>query len=104
MMQDNQNTLFINEHDVRNAVIYDREWVRRRRRAGRTRHVDGGRPAIRGHQWQLRMTQPGPDVVEVELPEDLAERGRIPPPLMPPNAFRIGTDLEPAAPASTERS
>ena len=28
MMQPDQNTLFINEHDVRNAVIYDWGWVR----------------------------------------------------------------------------
>ncbi len=38
MMQEDQNTLFINEFDVRNAVIYDRSWIARRRGPSRTRY------------------------------------------------------------------
>lgn len=92
MMQETQNALFINEQDVRNAVIYDRAWVR-----DAAAHVglvvrEAFPPTIRGHQWELHMTQPGPGVVEIELPEDLAQRGREPSPLMPPKAFLIGQD------------
>src|SRR5205085_2109180 len=37
MMQEEQNTLFINAHDVRNAVIYDRSYLyRATERAGLT--------------------------------------------------------------------
>jgi SAM-dependent methyltransferase len=103
MMQDDQNTLFINEQDVRNAVIYDREWVRNAATEAALVVYAAAPPAIRGHQWQLRMTQPGPGVVEVEIPEDLAKRGRIPPPPMPPDAFRIGTAASVGSPATERR-
>ncbi len=45
MMQETQNTLFINEHDVRNAVIYDWSWLRRT-----SRSAAGPAPA----QWHPR--------------------------------------------------
>ena len=90
MMQEDQNTLFINEYDVRNAVIYDRAWIRQAAAdVGLVLH-DVIAPPIRGHQWQLRMTQPGPGIKESEWPEDLARRGRQPPPMMPANASLIG--------------
>ncbi len=90
MMQEEQNTLFINEHDVRNAVIYDRAWVRSAASEAGLIICGATPPPIRGHQWELRMTQPRDGVEEVELPEDLGERGRQPPPQMPPNAYLIG--------------
>lgn len=90
MMRDEQNTLFINEHDVRNAVIYDRAWVRRAAADAGLIICAATPPSVRGYQWELRMTQPGPGVQDVELPEDLSERGREPPPPMPPQAFLIG--------------
>ncbi len=90
MMQPEQNTLFINEFDVRNAVIYDWAWLRAKAAEVGLVLFDARPPGIRGHQWDLRMTQPGPDVTEIELPDDLAERGRIPPPQMPANASAIG--------------
>jgi SAM-dependent methyltransferase len=98
MMQDEQNTLFINEHDIRNAVIYDRSWVRRA--AGEVGLVisQAVAPPIRGHQWQLQMTQPRAGIEEVMLPEDVADRGREPPPKMPANAALIGHDDTPTTP------
>ena len=50
MMQENQNTLFINEHDVRNAVIYDWTWLRSAV-AERGMVLTGAvAPEVRGHQ------------------------------------------------------
>jgi SAM-dependent methyltransferase len=100
MMQNDQNTLFINEFDVRNAVIYDRAWVRNATAEVGLVVREAIPPAIRGYQWELRMTQPGPGVTEVELPEDLAQRGRQPPPAMPADAFLIGQADPPAEPAA----
>jgi SAM-dependent methyltransferase len=90
MMQDDQNTLFINEYDVRNAVIYDEAWVRQAAADVGLVIYEAVPPAIRGHQWELRMAQAGPGIEQTKLPRDLAERGRIPAPPMPPNASRIG--------------
>ena len=59
MMQEDQNTLFINEFDVRNAVIYDRSWTRGAPPTPGLLSVTRSPPGIRGHQWELRMTQPG---------------------------------------------
>jgi SAM-dependent methyltransferase len=92
MMQDEQNTLFINEFDIRNAVIYDWAWLRRTAAELGLVLIGAEPPEVRGHQWRLRMTHAGPGVLEIELPEDLADRGRIPPPQMPANADRIGRD------------
>ena len=92
MMQESQNTLFINEHDVRNAVIYDWGWLRRTVAERGLVLTGAAPPEVRGHQWVLTMRHPGPDVAEVELPDDIAERGRRPPPAMPVAAARIGHD------------
>ena len=90
MMQENQNTLFINEMDVRNAVIYDWTWLRNAI-AERGMVLTGAvPPEVRGHQWVLSMRHAGQGVSEVELPDDIAERGRRPPPAMPADAARLG--------------
>jgi SAM-dependent methyltransferase len=90
MMQENQHTLFINELDVRNAVIYDRDWVR----ATAARHGLGLReirpPAIHGFQWELRFAPATDGLSVAEWPVDEAPAGRRPPPLMPAQAHRIG--------------
>ena len=90
MMQAEQNTLFINECDVRNAVIYDWPWLRAAAADVGLVVYAARPPEVRGHQWYLRMTQPGPGVTEIELPPDAAERGRRAPPQMPPDAWHIG--------------
>ena len=57
MMQEHQNTLFINEYDVRNAVIYSRDWVRTAAADAGLAVFEARPPKIRGFQWELRMTQ-----------------------------------------------
>lgn len=92
MMQDHQNTLFINEFDVRNAVIYSRDWVRSAvAAAGLTLH-EIRPPAVHGFQWELRMTPARAGVSEADWPADDAPVGRAPPPMMPADAHRIGSD------------
>lgn len=90
MMQEHQNTLFINEYDVRNAVIYSRDWVRSAAAAAGLALREVRPPAIRGFQWELRMTPAGTNVSEAQWPEDRAPEGREPPPMMPSDAHRIG--------------
>jgi hypothetical protein len=90
MMQDAQNTLFINSYDVRNPVIYDGAWLpTAARRAGLTicRAVA---PDVRGLHWHVYMTPTRPSVAEVEIPADSVEVGRRPPLDMPPGASEIG--------------
>ena len=102
MMQEDQNTLFINEFDVRNAVIYDRSWTRAAAARAGLVIRDAIPPGIRGHQWELRMTQPGIRVDVAEWPEDAADRGRQPPPQMPPNAALLGHESGPSEGADDE--
>jgi SAM-dependent methyltransferase len=90
MMQESQNTLFINEHDVRNAVIFDRAWlIAAAARAGLTIY-EARAPTIRGFQWELRLTPARDGVRSAQWPEDLAPLGRRPPPPLPRGADRIG--------------
>jgi SAM-dependent methyltransferase len=104
MMQEDQNTLFINEHDVRNAVIYDRTWARQAAADVGLVICEAIPPGIRGHQWELRMTQPRAGIEEMEWPDDVAERGRQPSPPMPSNASLIGHANGPADQGTVQRS
>lgn len=90
MMQEHQNTLFINEHDVRNAVIYDRDWVRAAAAEVGLTLREVRPPAIRGFQWELRLSPAASDVAEADWPADQAPVGRQAPPLMPVEAHCIG--------------
>jgi SAM-dependent methyltransferase len=92
MMQEHQNTLFINEFDVRNAVIYSRDWVRSAAADAGLRLYEVRPPAVRGFHWELRMTPARPEVVDAEWPIDEAPAGRAAPPMMPADAHRIGND------------
>ena len=90
MMQDDQNTLFINEHDVRNAVIYDRDWVRGAAAAVGLTLREVCAPTVRGFQWALRFSPSASEITEAGWPPDEAPVGRRAPPLMPEQAHRIG--------------
>ena len=90
MMQTEQNALFINAADIRNAVIYDRVWLVERAAAAGLTICAAKAPEIRGFHWYISMRRTGPGVEPVEIPEDLAARGHRPPPLMPAAADRIG--------------
>jgi SAM-dependent methyltransferase len=90
MMQEQQNTLFINEYDVRNAVIYDRDWVRSAAGAVGLTLFEARPPSIRGFQWELRFRPSGPGTTEGDWPPDEAPYGRRAPPMMRAEAHRIG--------------
>jgi SAM-dependent methyltransferase len=92
MMQDHQNTLFINEFDVRNAVIYSRDWVRAAAGEVGLTLYEVLPPAVRGFQWELRMTPARVGVTDADWPADDAPAGRAAPPMMPVDAYRIGSD------------
>jgi len=91
MMQSFQNALFINDVDPTNAVIFDRAWLTREAYEVGLQIVDVQPPAIRGFQWTILMAR---DLsrTPVDLPEDVAEVGSAPPPLMPAQAEAIGRD------------
>jgi SAM-dependent methyltransferase len=79
MMQDFQNTLYINDVDVTNATIFDRHWmVGLASSLGLTiRSVQA--PGIRGFHWTLQFTPA--QVPAAPWPEDSGPIGRAPPPL-----------------------
>ena len=90
MMQPFQNALFINETDPSNAVIFDRRWLRETAAAAGLTITWARRPAIRGFHWWIVMRPQAARCLGVELPADDGPLGSSPPPLMPPNAERIG--------------
>lgn len=83
MMQEFQNALFINEGDPTNAVIFDRAWLRRRSRELGLSFLRITPPVTRGFQWRVWMTPSRAGLPEVDFPDDLAPKGRRPPPLLP---------------------
>jgi SAM-dependent methyltransferase len=90
MMQDFQNALYINDVDPSNAVIFDRDWLRRHATAVGLTILDVMQPTYRGHQWYVLMAPSRPGLVEVPLPDDEAPVGRAVPPLLRAGAERIG--------------
>lgn len=83
MMQDFQNTLFINETDPTNAVIYDREWLREAVAASGLAIVDVKPPQARGYHWRVTMAHEKPGIRSIAFPPDKAPYGSMPPPLFP---------------------
>jgi SAM-dependent methyltransferase len=90
MMQDFQNALYINHVDPWNAVIFDREWVRRETAAAGLTIFSIIPPAIRGFHWVLLMAPADNDRDEAVFPPDDAPYGQAPPPVPQPGADRIG--------------
>jgi len=89
MMQEFQNALYINTTDPTNAVIFDREWVRRSFAAAGLRLVKVTPPRVRGFAWVL-VASSRTDVAEVEFPIDDAPFGVKRPPVgdRPPTEIR----------------
>ena len=90
MMQEFQNALYINDVDPTNAVIVDRQWLMMQIAARGLKLVSALPPKIRGFQWVLLMAHRGHPRPEAELPEDRAPKGIRRPPLLPPDADKIG--------------
>lgn len=92
MMQSFQNALFINDVDPTNAVIFDRGWLVARADAEGLVFDRIEAPALRGYQWLIRVRPRAAGATAVEFPPDAARTGRLPPPLLPRAAARIGLD------------
>ena len=90
MMQDFQNALYINDVDPSNAVIFDREWLRREARSAGLTIYSVMQPSFRGYQWFLLMAPSREGLEEIQIPDDEGPVGRAPPPLLKPGAARIG--------------
>jgi len=78
MMDASSNALYVSYTDPSAAVIFDRQWVRDTARAVGLRISQVQAPSIKGYQWLVLMTR-RTDLPEVELPEDQAPRGIVPP-------------------------
>lgn len=80
MMQEFQNSLYIQVADPTNAVIYDREFVRALFRTAGLTITDVSPPSIRGFQWTL-VAVPANGQAEAEFPADNAPIGLARPPV-----------------------
>jgi SAM-dependent methyltransferase len=81
MMQDFQNALYINEDDLTNAVIFDKEWLLAVFRQQGLSVCAAVKPAIRGYAWVLQLSPARSGEQSVSLPCDDAPLGRMPPPI-----------------------
>jgi SAM-dependent methyltransferase len=90
MMQSFQNALYINTNDPSNAVIFDREWLRAATAEAGLVVTAAWPPAIRGFHWTLRLEPAASGALGVELPEDEAPLGSLPPPVLSVPAHTIG--------------
>ena len=80
MMQEFQNSLYIQLADPTNAVIYDREFVRAIFRAAGLTITKVSPPQMRGFQWKL-VAVPTGGQTEAEFPADNAPIGIARPPV-----------------------
>jgi hypothetical protein len=78
MMDESSNALYASYADPSAAVLFDRKWVQTKARSVGLRIFKVIAPSIRGYQWLVLMTR-RTDVQEIELPEDTAPRGLVPP-------------------------
>jgi SAM-dependent methyltransferase len=90
MMQEFQNTLYINEIDLTNATIFDAKWL-----IGVSSDLGlivraAKVPLIRGDARRIYFRRSRPGEVGAELPVDNAPIGRSPPPLGPANPSTVG--------------
>lgn len=92
MMQDFQNALYINDVDPSNAVIFDREWLRRAAANEGFAISSVTQPEVRGFQWVVVMTPIRPGILEADFPPDDALIGRNPPPLLREDAHAIAEE------------
>jgi ubiquinone/menaquinone biosynthesis C-methylase UbiE len=91
MLNDSQNALYTNEHDLSSAVIFDKNWLRAKAAEAGLTIVSIIPPEIRNFHWWVLMSA-DPQAKEVEFPADGAPIGYEPAPSVPEGASRIGLD------------
>lgn len=82
MMQEFQNALYVNEDDPTNAAIFDKTWLEEMLFSLGLSIVGVTPPSIRGFQWKLQISRLSSGRRRVNLPEDTAPVGRVPPPFV----------------------
>lgn len=82
MMQSFQNALYINEHDVTNAVIYDRGWLNLAFENAGLVMTSARKPDLRGYHWTITAQPKTSGRAPCGLPEDDAPFGSCPPPVL----------------------
>jgi SAM-dependent methyltransferase len=90
MMQEFQNAIFINDIDPTNAVIFDREWLRRAASKAGLSIISITPPAVRGFAWIVLMAPQRAGLVEVQFPVDNASVGIVRAAIPPFFANQIG--------------
>jgi SAM-dependent methyltransferase len=91
MLQDFQNALYINLEDPTNAVMLDRDWLDGAFAAAGLKPVDISPPVVRGFHWWVTLALAGDPRPAVRWPEDVGKVKRVPPPLTPEGADKLGT-------------
>ena len=75
MMQESQNSLYINPNDPTNAVIYDHQWLFKLCQEIGLTPVKIIKPSIRGFQWSIIFRPSKLNIPSCNLPDDDAEFG-----------------------------
>lgn len=70
MMQQFQNSLFINEIDPTNAVIFDRSWLEQSLREADLKVVAAHPPELRGYHWRLVIARADHPTPQAEIPSE----------------------------------
>lgn len=91
MMQSFQNALYINEHNVTNAVIYDREWLALAFEEAGLVMTAASLPKVRGYHWTITAQPSASGRVNCTLPEDRGPFGRFPPPVLSVPSHTVGS-------------
>lgn len=92
MMQDFQNTLYINHVDPTNAAIFDGNWLVKLASDLGLSVRAAALPEVRGFARKIEFTPTRSGFVAVELPVDNRPLGRRAPPLGPANPSAVGLD------------
>lgn len=100
MMQDFQNALYINEYDLTNAVIFDREWLELILARLGLSIIHVVPPGVRGFQWEIHIAHASPGRERIVLPTDNAPFGRVPPPVLTRDPSRVGVGPDSPSPGS----
>ena len=90
MMQNFQNALYINESDLGNAVIFDREWLELFLSRLGLSIIHAVPPGVRGFQWEIQIAHASLGRDRVVLPVDNAPFGRVPPPVFNRDPSQVG--------------